>query len=82
MCGVVDDPTQLIISADTVVIRDNEVLEKPSDEAHAKAMLRSLSGRKHDVATSVHREECLKKTWTASPVRDRAKRNHIGVGRL
>ena len=41
----------VIISADTVVVLDNVVLEKPADEAHAVAMLRSLSGRSHDVVT-------------------------------
>ncbi|KAH8076485.1 nucleoside-triphosphate diphosphatase [Aureococcus anophagefferens] len=51
VCAAINDPSRLIISADTVVVLDNVVLEKPADEAHAVAMLRSLSGRSHDVVT-------------------------------
>lgn len=43
----------LIITADTVVIVNGEVLGKPADEAEAKAMLRKLSGRTHQVVTGV-----------------------------
>lgn len=40
----------LILAADTVVeAPDGTILGKPSDEAHAAAMLRSLSGRAHHV---------------------------------
>ena len=44
---------ELIITADTVVIVDNEVLGKPVDAADARRMLRLLSGRKHQVTTGV-----------------------------
>ena len=44
---------ELIITADTVVIVGDEVLGKPSDSAEAKAMLRKLSGRTHQVVTGV-----------------------------
>jgi len=43
----------LIIAADTVVVLDGVILEKPRDTAHATAMLRCLSGREHDVYTGV-----------------------------
>lgn len=43
----------LVITADTVVVVDNAVLGKPSDETDAKAMLRRLSGRTHQVVTGV-----------------------------
>ena len=46
-------PTDLIITADTVVIADNEVMGKPVDAADAHRMLRKLSGRKHQVTTGV-----------------------------
>ena len=49
---------QLIITADTVVIADNEVMGKPTDAADAYRMLRKLSGRKHQVVTGV----CLTST--------------------
>ena len=43
----------ILLTADTVVIIDNEILGKPADEAEAHAMLRTLSGRAHRVTTGV-----------------------------
>jgi septum formation protein len=43
----------LLITADTVVIVDDEVLGKPVDAADARHMLNKLSGRKHQVITGV-----------------------------
>ena len=42
-----------VLGADTIVILNGEVLEKPRDEAHAAAMLRKLSGNTHQVMTAV-----------------------------
>lgn len=39
----------LIISADTVVVLDEEILGKPQDGAEARRMLRRLSGKRHTV---------------------------------
>lgn len=44
---------ELIITADTIVYIDGEVLGKPKDEAEAKRMLHQLSGRSHQVITGV-----------------------------
>ena len=44
---------ELVITADTVVIVDDEVLGKPADAAEAALMLRKLSGRSHQVVTGV-----------------------------
>ncbi len=44
---------EIIITADTIVCLDDKVLGKPTDEAEAMAMLRSLSGRTHQVYTGV-----------------------------
>lgn len=44
---------ELIITADTVVILDNQVLGKPVDNADAVRMLMLLSGRRHTVVTGV-----------------------------
>ena len=49
---------QLLITADTIVWIDNQVLGKPKDRAVAIEMLHQLSGRKHTVYTGV----CLKTT--------------------
>lgn len=44
---------EVLVTADTVVVLDGKVLGKPVDEVEAKAMLRSLSGRVHQVVTGV-----------------------------
>lgn len=44
---------ELIITADTIVYTDGEVLGKPKDEADARRMLHALSGRSHQVITGV-----------------------------
>ena len=41
----------VVIAADTIVVCEGRVLGKPRDEADAKAMLRLLSGRDHQVMT-------------------------------
>lgn len=46
-------PDDLVITADTIVIADDEVMGKPHDAADASRMLRKLSGRRHQVITGV-----------------------------
>lgn len=46
-------PDELVLTADTVVIVDDEVLGKPADGTEARTMLRALSGRTHQVITGV-----------------------------
>ncbi|MCR5779972.1 MAG: Maf-like protein [Bacteroidaceae bacterium] len=46
-------PDELLITADTIVWLDGEVLEKPKDEADACRMLHELSGKTHQVFTGV-----------------------------
>ena len=50
-----DDDTiiPLVIGADTVVDVDGEAFGQPVDDAHARAMLKRLSGRAHRVHTGV-----------------------------
>jgi septum formation protein len=43
----------VILSADTIVTVDDEILGKPIDEADARRMLRKYSGRAHSVYTSI-----------------------------
>lgn len=47
------DPGDVVIAADTIVVLENKVLGKPADKADAIRMLRSLSGRDHQVMTGV-----------------------------
>ena len=42
-----------VLGADTIVILNGEVLEKPHDADHAARMLRKLSGQTHQVMTAV-----------------------------
>ena len=44
---------QLIITADTIVWLDGKVINKPDDYQGAVEMLKSLSGKKHQVVTGV-----------------------------
>jgi septum formation protein len=53
--SAVDGP--LVLGADTVVVLDEHILEKPNDAEDARRMLRLLSGRVHSVITGV----CLRK---------------------
>jgi septum formation protein len=46
-------PEVTVLGADTVVVVDEHLLEKPTDAADAARMLRLLSGRKHEVITGV-----------------------------
>ena len=44
---------ELLITADTIVVVDDEILGKPKDAADARRMLRTISGRTHKVVTGV-----------------------------
>jgi septum formation protein len=46
-------PKNIVLAADTLVAIDDHVLGKPKDEEEAVAMLQRLSGRVHEVCTSV-----------------------------
>jgi septum formation protein len=46
-------PGALILAADTLVVVEGDSLGKPADRDEARAMLRRLSGRPHEVITGV-----------------------------
>ena len=46
-------PDELLITADTIVCLDGQVIGKPKDEDEAIRMLHALSGRTHKVITGV-----------------------------
>jgi septum formation protein len=46
-------PGELVLGADTIVVLDGDVLEKPRDPEDAVAMLLRLQGRRHEVITAV-----------------------------
>ncbi|ELO0983358.1 septum formation inhibitor Maf [Enterobacter asburiae] len=52
--GVASVPRDLpVLGADTIVILNGEVLEKPRDADHAARMLHKMSGQTHQVMTAV-----------------------------
>jgi septum formation protein len=51
-----ENPGEIVLGADTTVVLDDRILEKPHHAASAKAMLRALSCREHVVLTGI----CLK----------------------
>jgi len=46
-------PGRLVLGADTVVVLDGDILEKPGDEAEARYLLGRLNGREHTVISAV-----------------------------
>lgn len=46
-------PGELVLAADTVVVVDGDILGKPGNAQTARAMLRRLAGRRHEVLTGV-----------------------------
>lgn len=47
------NPGAVVLGADTTVVLEGEVLNKPADHADAERMLRLLSGRTHQVHTGL-----------------------------
>jgi septum formation protein len=43
----------MVLSADTVVVAEDRILGKPADAREAESMLKTLSGRVHEVHTAV-----------------------------
>lgn len=68
---------EILLTADTVVLVDGRVIGKPHDDAEARAMLRTLSGRTHRVVTGVTlRTACRTHSFSArSDVRFRPLRD-------
>ena len=62
-------PSSWVVSADTTVVIDKMVLGKPRDAAHARKMLRQLSGRSHRVLSGialVHRADAVVRSAVSS----------------
>ena len=57
-------PGNLILAADTTVVVCGQILGKPASDDEAKTMLKSLSGRVHDVLTGVVIREAARE-WAA-----------------
>lgn len=49
----ISNSNEVILSADTIVAFEEQILEKPNNRAHAYEMISALSGNIHDVYTGV-----------------------------
>lgn len=63
-------PGRLVLGADTIVVVDGDVLEKPCDEADAARLLARLSGRGHTVITAIALRRCAPRDGAAGGGRD------------
>ena len=63
------EPEEVLLTSDTVVAIDNQLLGKPKDESEAKNMLKMLSGKTHQVYTAIT-VKTLDKTITETDVAD------------
>ena len=50
--ATIDFPDENVVGADTVVVVDGKILGKPKNKEEAFSMLKSLSGRSHEVITA------------------------------
>jgi septum formation protein len=48
-----EHPSSIIIAADTIVCRDEDIFGKPKSRREAESMLEKLSGKRHRVVTAV-----------------------------
>jgi septum formation protein len=55
---------EIVLAADTIVVKDGKALGKPADEQEAEEMLTFLSGDVHEVLTGICVINCLtKQVW-------------------
>jgi len=64
-----DIASRLVLCADTIVVVENQILNKPADAPEARAMLKKLSGKTHDVITGV----CLLSATQTQTISDLAR---------
>ena len=82
-----DNPTSVVIGADTVVVLDGEILGKPKSVENAVGLLTALSGRSHTVYTGVAiiNGESIKNFCEATevdfyPLTQEEIRNYVATG--
>jgi septum formation protein len=59
----------IIIAADLFVVHNNKIIEKPKDEAHAKEMLKSFSGKTFEIVTGLALYNSITKKLSSSTER-------------
>lgn len=77
----------LVLGADTIVVVDDVILEKPTDTEDAVSMLMRLAGRRHEVITAValmaegelYEAHDITGVWFA-PATETALRDYVATG--
>lgn len=59
---------EVVVSADTIVLCEGRIMGKPRDERDAADMLRTLSGRAHEVVSAVSVRNASGKVLTATDI--------------
>ena len=85
--GVPLQAEEVLVTADTVVVSNQEVLGKPQNEVEAFRMLRQLSGKAHEVYTGVCLRTCERSVLFSEqttvhfrPLSDEIIREYIAQG--
>ena len=82
-------PPGIVIGADTLCALEGEILGKPRDRAHAREMLRRLSGTRHHVITGLcvidsttgrRAAEAVATAVTMRPMTDEQIRDYVASG--
>ena len=75
-------PNNIVLAADTLVAIDDHVLGKPEDREEAVAMLQRLSGRAHEVCTSVFICHLAEAKSTSFHEISRVQSRRLGRGKI
>jgi septum formation protein len=71
-----------LLAADTVVVEGDQILEKPLDRDHARALLGRLSGRWHEVWTAFWISDLTRRHQHAEAVVTRVRFRALGQGEV
>jgi septum formation protein len=75
-------PGKIVLAADTLVAIDNQTIGKPKDRADAIATLRRLSGRVHEVCSSVFICHFALGRWTSFQEISRVRFRKLNAGAI
>ncbi len=72
----------VIVAVDTAIGLDGEIIGKPRDEAHAREILRVLSGRAHEVASAIAVRDLISAELKSEVTRTEVRFVHLGSHEL
>ncbi len=68
---------EIVISADTIVVLDNQIIGKPKDRDNVLPMLKKLNGYSHQVITAYFIYDCLSRQEVSRTVTTRVVFNQV-----